>query len=312
MSLKDLFREVAIKNAKEQGVIVNDFIEEAPIWAGVPMQPASHGMRNVFEKLVSVDSFKKLEGLDSPLPSVNTATTLGFTDLSVFGGIIEGGEDKINEYGSKDAYFGDKLRLVMKQTAASFENALLYQSFRPKAVELGKQIKAGGTTANKQYSLICVKWAPGETTGLYNEKGFGDGKVFVLEAMNGGNRYFVETRVPGYGMTAKGNFGLQLEGDNVASIVNIDLAYDATGEGGFKNLPTEAMIDDLIYSVKGGMNNTVILGHPRALGAISYYKRRSLMMAPGDMSYPGQLSDWTGVPMIGSYNFDFGTEAVVS
>lgn len=312
MSMENAFRELAIASAQKQKIMVNDFIKKAAIWAGVPMQEASHGSRNVFEELKKVDSLMKLEGLDAPLSAVDTVTDLGYTDLAMFGGLMEVGEDKAQKFNGKEKYFSSKLPLVLRQTASSFEKALIYQSLRPYAKTLGKEIKAGGSTADKQYSLVCVKWSPGETTGLYNPKMFGNGKVFDLAPMNGGNLYYVKDKVPGYGVRLKANFGLQLVGQNGASIVNIDLAADATKDSGFKALPTENQIDDMIYSVEGDMSDTVIYGHPRILGALAYYKRKALKMAPGDMSYPGQISDWAGIPLIGSYNFAFGTEAVVA
>jgi len=312
MSLENIFRELAIASATKQAKLVNDFIKKAPIWAGVPMQEASHGLKNAFEKLGTVDAFKKLDGLDAPLPSVDVSSTLDYTDLSVFGGKMIVGEDKAKAFGGKEKYFATKLPLVIRQTASSFEKALIYQSLRPYAAELDNQISAGGATADSQYSLVCVKWEPGVTTGLYNPKGFGNGEVFDLMALNGGNLYDVKEDVPGYGMRVKGNFGLQLVDNNGASIVNIDLAADATKDSGFKALPTEAMIDDMIYSVEGDMSDTVIMGHPRVLGALAYYKRKALIMSPKDMSYPGQISDWGGIPLVGSYNFSFGKEAVVS
>ena len=297
--------------ASSQADLINDFAENALFWAGVPMQPTSDGFKNVFEKVVSIDALKKLTGLDAPLTEVAVETSLGSTDLSVFGGKMTVPQDKANALGGKDAYFEQRLKQILPYTAQNFETSLYYNELRPYAKKLLQEVSAGGTTVDEQYSMVCIQWFPGETTGLYNPEGFGDGKVFETFWYNGGNLYDVAANVPGYGMFVKSNFGLQLEGDrHCASIVNIDLGDD--GSGGFLAMPTGNQIDDMLDSVRAMPQNTVILAHPRVIRATSVYKRAVLRMGPNDDSYPGALSDWDGIPFVGSYNLSKGTEAVVA
>jgi hypothetical protein len=309
--MSDTFREIALKMAAKQAALINDFAENALFWAGVPMQPTSDGFKNQFEKVVSIDALKKLTGLDGALTEVAVETSLGSTDLSVFGGKMTCPQDKASALGGKEAYFENRLKQILPYTAQNFETGLYYNELRPYAKRLGQEVSAGGTTANKQYSMICIQFFPGETTGLYNPKGFGDGKVFETFWYNGGNLYDVDVNVPGYGMFVKSNFGIQLEGDkHCASIVNIDLADD--GSGGHLAMPTEIQIDDMLDSVRAMPQNTVILAHPRVIRATAVLKRAVLQMGPNDDSYPGALSDWDGIPFVGSYNILKGTEAVVA
>ena len=47
--IKNFFRDVAIAMAKKQTVMIDAVTEEAPILAMLPMQEATHGLRNVYE-----------------------------------------------------------------------------------------------------------------------------------------------------------------------------------------------------------------------------------------------------------------------
>ena len=68
---------------------------------------------------------------------------------------------------------------ILRETGADTEKSLIYNTIRPYAKANGREQKAGGSTASSQYSMVCVKWVEGETIGLYDADGFGDGKVFV-------------------------------------------------------------------------------------------------------------------------------------
>lgn len=307
--MSDIFREIALKMAPKQAELINDFVKSAPIWASIPMRETSDGFKNVFERIISVEAMKKLTGLDSPLPSVKTESTLASVDLSVFGGLMEVGQDKANSLGGPAAYFSKHLQTIMPYTAQSYEFATYYNELRPYADRLGNVIDAGGTTANKQTSMVVIRWAAGENTGLYNPQGFGSGKVFESFWMNGGSLYNIAkdgTTVPGYGMFFKNNFGIQLEGsEHCAAIVNIDLTLT---DGEYTAMPTPDQIDDAIYSVRGTPADTVILSTYRMIAATRAYERSVSITAPNEV---GAISDWGGIPMIGSYNILDRAEAVV-
>jgi hypothetical protein len=308
--MSDIFREIALRMAPKQAELINDFIKSAPIWASIPMSETSDGFKNVFERIISVEAMKKLTGLDSPLPSVNTESTLASVDLSVFGGLMEVGQDKANSFGSPADYFSKHLKTIMPYTAQSYEFATYYNELRPYAENLGNVIDAGGTTANKQTSLVVIRWAAGENTGLYNPQGFGSGKVFESFWMNGGNLYNIAkdgTTVPGYGMFFKNNFGLQLEGsEHCAAIVNIDLTLT---DGEYTAMPTPDQIDDAIYSVRGTPANTMILTTNRMVGATRKFERAIGIAPPNEVM---AISDWDGIPVIGSYNILDRAESVVT
>jgi hypothetical protein len=317
MAIKNFFRDLGIKMAPKQAHEVDYVTEEAPLLAGLPMQPASNGLRNVHEEIKDIDG-AQLVNLDDELPSINSEGTLGYQDLSVLGGIIRVGEDKARKMGGPAAYFASKMPSILRQTGADTEKSLIYNNIRPYAKANSREQDAGGTTADSQYSMVCVKWVDGETTGLYDSDGFGNGKVFDMQAVAGGNVYEYTDPADSksklvYGERIKAYFALLLANPrNVSSIVNIELTADDTTDTGFKALPTEAQIDDMILQARGNPANTKIYCHPKVLNALKVYSGSALQMTPADDDYNRTITRWDGIEIIPTFNFDEGTEAVVA
>ena len=315
----NFFRDVGIRMAKKQAHEIDAVTEEAPILAQLPMQEASHGIRNVYEELKEVDG-AQLVNLDDELPSIGSEGTLGYQDLSVLGGIIRVGEDKAKKFGGAGAYFAKKMPSILRQTGADTETSLIYNNIRPYAKansrEQSAQLSAAATAAS-QYSIVCVKWVEGETIGLYDSNGFGNGKVFDMLPLNGGNAYeFTDTddkTKVGFGERIKAYFALQLANPrNVSSIVNVELTADATSDTGYQALPTEAQMNKMIRDARGNPANTFIYCHPSVLDALGAYKGSALQMMPTNEDYNTVIATWNGIKIITSYNFDDGTEAVVT
>lgn len=312
---KNFFRDVGIKLAKKQTEEIDALTEEAPILAMLPMQPASHGLRNVYEELKEIDG-AQLVNLDDELPNLGSESTLGYQDLSVLGGVIRVGEDKAKKMGGAAAYFATKMPSILRQTGMDTEKSIIYNSIRPYAKANGREQNAGGSTADSQFSMVCVKWVKGETIGLYDPEGFGNGKVFDFLPLNGGNAYEFDdtdgkTKV-GYGERIKAYFSVQFANPrNVSSIVNIDLAAAAT-DTGFANLPTEAQINKMLRDARANPANTFIYCHPAVLDALGVYKSGALTMMPSNDEYNTVIARWNGIRFVTSYNFDNGTEAVVA
>jgi len=312
----NFFRDVGILMAKKQAHEIDAVTEEAPILAQMPMMEASHGIRNVYEELKEVDG-AQLVNLDDELPTIGSEGTLGYQDLSVLGGIIRVGEDKAKKFGGAAAYFAKKMPSILRTTGADTEKSLIYNTIRPYAKANSREQSAGGATASSQYSMLCVKWVEGETIGLYDKDGFGNGKVFDMLPLNGGNAYeFTDTDSKvkvGFAERIKAYFALQLANPrNVSSIVNIELIADATSATGYKALPTEAQVNKMIRDARANPANTMIYCHPAVLDALGAYKGSALQMMPTDDDYNTVIATWNGIRFVTSYNFDNGTEAVVS
>lgn len=314
--INNFFRDVGIAMAKKQTVMIDAVTEDAPILATLPMEAASHGLRNVYELLKDIDG-AQLINLDDELPSINAEGTLEVQDLSVLGGIIRVGEDKAKRFGSAKSYFAKKMPAILRETGANTEQSFIYNNFRPFAKANGREFDAGGTTADSQYSLIIVKWTPGEITGLYDPAGFGNGKVFDILPVNGGNVYeYTDSDSKNklvYGQRIKTYLALQLANPRfVSSIVNIDLTEDANSDTGYKALPTEALMRKALRAARATRGNSFIYCHPAVKDALGAYKGSALEMTTLDDDRNTKVEAWDGIPIVSSYNFKDGTEAVVS
>jgi hypothetical protein len=311
MALKNLFRELAISQAPKQTVLVDSVTEEAPILATIPMQAASNGFQNVYEDLKEVEG-AQFVALDEALPTIGMDAELKYVDLSILGGIQEVGEDKALKLGGAGNYFGTKLPTILRETGMNTEQSILYNNIRQYAIDNGKMVSAGGTNSGAMYSMLCVKWVEGETTGLYDETGFGNGKVFDIMPLNGGNAYKDANQRIVYGQRIKTFIGIQLANPRyVSAIANIDLVASGSTDTGYTALPTENQIDQMIVDARGNPANTAIYCHPKVLSALNAYKGASLEMGVMDQNFDRRIAMWNGIPIITSYNF-LETEATWS
>lgn len=306
----DTLRTIAMEKSKKQPKQIDNLTEEAPILDQIPFAASTHDMWHVAEELASTDSMGFV-AMDAPLPSVDSSAKLIRFDLAKMGGQIEVGEDKARQYGGKEKYFADKTGPVLKMTGQKTEQVMVYDNLRQYAIDRKKAGKgsrvydAGGTGA-ANYSIIAVRFEEGVCSGLYNPNGFGNGVLFDVQAINGGNLYKDDKGVLVYGVRLKCDLGMMLTGDrNIATIVNIDLAAGKT--------PTEAMIDDLLADVRAtNSGRTVLLMHQRVQSWLGRaFKGNRLDLRPADDNITKRVKAWEGVPILNSYNLLDGTETRV-
>lgn len=301
MSTNNTFRELAIEQAPKQKVMVDAVTEDAPFLASLPMEATSNGIQNVYEEIKDIDG-AQFVSLDESLPSMGVDTELQYVDLSSIGGKIEIGEDKARIMGGKDAYFAKKLPPILRDTGAKTEQSIIYNNFRAYAKANGKLVSAGGSNDGNMYSMIAITFKSGEITGLYDSEGFGNGEVFDMQSLNGGNLYDVGSGVLGYGMRIKNYMGIQLANDRyVAGIANIDLAKNGATDTGYEALPTEIQIDEMLLNCRAGAN-TVIVCHPAVLTALQVYKGDRLEVSNSDTEVNRKIMSWNGVPIIPTWN----------
>jgi len=313
MSVKNFFRELLIAKANKQAHLIDSISEEAPILESMPMAPASDGFQHLYEELSDVVGAKVVD-LDSELPLIDANGKLVSKNLSVLGGTMSVGEDKAKRMGGAPAYFNSKLPSIFRETGANVEKSWI-QSVYDFAKVQGQQTLAGSTDADINYSIVAIKWVEGETSGLYDPSGFGDGKVFDIKALYNGALCDVDdgngNTIPGFKVRVKNYLGFLLaKGQNVATIRNINLTTAAT-DSGFKNFPTESEIDALLDRVRRNPSNTRLYMHPKVLSALNVYKGGALEMTPNDMNFNRIIDHWNGVPIVTSYNFS-ETEALAT
>lgn len=306
MSIYNVFREVAIKNAPKQAVMVDALTEEAPIYAGVPTAASSHDFTNVYEQINAVDG-AVVTDVDGALSTVNVASELKQTDLKSIAGVIEVGEDKAAAFGGAPAYFAHKMPAILRRTGANVEYDMIYNILRKAAIDNGKLISAGGS-GSANYTILCVKWTPGEIYGYYSQKMFGDGKVFDMTPLSGGSIYKDASGRAVYGMRMKTYFGVQVANPkNISAIVNIDIA-NATPK-----TPSEAQINDLIQEARGNPANTMLYMHPKVYSHVmKSYKATGVQYTNNDQNIAIGYNAFDGIKIVTSYNFINGTEATVS
>jgi hypothetical protein len=263
MSLTDAWREKAIMACPKQAELVDQVTEEAPFLAAMPVQESSHELSNVYEEILEITEADTVD-FDAALPSIDASTELKQRDLTKIGGILRVGEDKAKLLGGPSSYFAGKLPMIMRKTGNAIETSLIYNSFRAFAYAQSKLTSLGGTTG--LYSILCIKWTPGEMYGLIGKGAFNTGKVFDLETVNGGNRYELPAAqggIIGYGMTATTILGTQLANARyIAGLVNCKItAGDAA-------VPSEAEMSSLVLDARGNPANTILVMHPRMKSAL--------------------------------------------
>lgn len=306
MATQDTFYELAQLNAVKQSKMIDDVTNEAPILKMMPMEPTSDGLKNVYEKLVSVDAAEAVD-FDEALVEINADDKLEEVSLSKFGGKMTIGEDKAIQMGGVGTYFSRKLPAILRRTGEKIEKSIIYNNLRASAILNSNAVSAGGS-GSVNFSILAVKWVPGETMGLYDEAGLGRGEVFDIMPLNNGSLHDIGNGVYGYGQRLATYFGIQLGNDrNVGAIVNIDPA-----EALDVSMVTEEQIDDLLLSVRANPANTFLYMHPALKNKLNRYKSSKLQLGVMDNNMKRTFDQWDGVNIITSYNFSNATEATVS
>lgn len=306
MAQQNTFYELARLNANKHEMMVDDVTNEAPILKMMPMEPTTDGLKDVYEKFVSADAAEAMD-FDSAYTELDMDSKLEEVSLSKFGGKMTVGEDKAAKMGGVVAYFQRKLPGILRKTGEKIEKSIIYNNLRASAILNGNATSAGGS-GSVNFSILAVKWVPGETTGLYDETGFGRGEVFDIKPINGGNLHDIGNGVLGYGQRLVSYFGIKLGNDrNVGAIVNIDpaVADDAA-------MVTEEQIDDLLLSVRANPANTFLYMHPALKNKLNRYKSSKLQLGVMDNNLKRTFDQWDGVNIITSYSFANAAEATVT
>ena len=303
-----IFRDVAINAAETQTKLVNSLLEEAPVLAALPMQASSNGLYNVYEELIDVQSASAVD-LDEALPEVAAESRLKQVDMKALGAIMTVGEDKAKQFGGAGSYFSKNSGPVLKKTGSNMERAMLYNTFRSTALANHtagdpRVINAGGS-GSANYSILAVHYAEGEVMGLYDEEGFGNGKVFDLKPVAGGALYLDKDGRLVYGLRMKTYFGLQAANKRyLSAIVNIDPAASKSA--------TATMLDTLIEYCRGRPENTQIYMHPSMLTKLYELKGGLLNVTVRDKDFDRSFISWNGVEIVTSYNMLRAAETTVT
>lgn len=289
-------KELSIEYAKKQPHQVENLTEEAPILDGIKFEPASHGLWNVYEDVTSIEGPGFVD-MNAKLPKMSFDSDLKKMDLSIMGGEMFCPEDKAQMVGGKEKYFNKRTPAFLRAAGQTTEKKIIYDNFIPYAKKNGNIIDGGATGAG--YSIVCVRYVPGEVCGLYSPEGFKQGAMLDVRPINGGNLYHNENGVLGYGVRLKGYFGVQLANAKaVSAIVNIDKEH----------IPTESQMDDLLIAARATAGSTFLYMHPKVLSMLNKYKGDILRTVNGESEINRTFDQWNKIKIVTSYNFLDGRE----
>lgn len=300
MTTSGTLKEISAQFATRQPKQVDWLTEETPVLDVIPFEEASHTLWNVFDEVSDVSGGGFVD-MDAPLDMIEVDTRLNKVDLSILGAKMFCPEDKAKAFGGRDSYFAKKTPKALRKLGVDAEKAILYGNFRQYAVDKARLIDAGDE-GNQNYSLLAVRFVPGETTGLFSTAGFTQGGLIDMRAVGGGGLYENEQGILGYGVRMKGYFGIQIANpDTVAALVNV--TPDSP--------PTATQVDHLLDMVRAA-GGTYLFCHRKALSILAEVgKGAAFQMTPADHKVDRRIAEWNGVPIITSYNFLDGAEAHV-
>lgn len=299
-------QELAVKYATKQPHEVEYLTEESPILAGIKFEKASHGLWNVASKVNSVTGADFVP-MNSKLPQMQVSSKLEKIDLSIMGGEMFVPEDTAQMFGGREKYFSQKIPVLLRDAGNSTERRIIYDNFRQFACDCGNVASAGATSSDASkgiYSMVVVRYIPGEVCGLYSPEGFKNGAMLDTMPINNGGLYKNDEGVLGYGLRMKAYLGIQLLNPKAVScIVNI-------GDG---KLPTKRQIDTALMQARANKANTKIYMHPMLLAWLGEtYKTEILRVSNSDNGINTMINHWNEIEIVTSYNFNNGTETVVS
>lgn len=301
MNNPSTLKELAIEYAKKQPHQVDYLTEESPILERMKWEQASHGLWNVYDEVKGIEGADFVD-MDAPLPKMSIDTALKKVDLGIMGGIIEVGEDKAQMMGGAAKYFAKNEAKFLRDAGSKTEKKILYDNFRRYAIDNENCQNAGGASGDNLYSILCVHYTPGETTGLYSPDGFKNGAMLDVQSVNNGALYLNKNGVLVKGIRYKGYFGMQLANPkSVSAIANVSKDH----------IPTENQLDDMLIAARAKTGSTFIYMHPKALSMLNKYKGDILRTVNGDKEINRQFTYWNGIEIITSYNFMDGGETVV-
>lgn len=305
-----------------QKALIDMLTEDAPVIATIPMYPTTHGLYNVYEKLVDVDAISQMD-FDSAYSEVGMKTELAQVDLAKFGGEMSVGRDALRAMypgmtveEAAIAYFTSKLPKIAKKTGQSIDFSVIYNFIRAKAHLASKLIDAGGSN-NANYTMLCVRWENGENGGLYDPSfksisNLGDETSLIdFTMMNDGKLHEITKgtqTIPGFKGLLDTFFSIQLANTNYLSgIKNIDLDLNAGVE---KAPPTNKMVNQMVRTAKARGNNSFIYCHAAVRDYLAETYKASLVRTAEESN--GRrivLEFWNDIPIITSENFSDGAEA---
>ncbi len=313
--------DIAVYLAKKQPELLNSMLEDTPIIRSMPVRAATHGFKNVYSEVTDIRGPQEVNRNDE-LPTVSISTDLKEVTLGKIGGVLPIPDDTAIACGGYAKYVNDRIPSIIREGAMRNEQHIYYNGFMASAIKHNQVLSGGGSTANKQYSMVAVHWDQASTVGLFNPNAVSNGKLFEQGFLNGGNKYKIAVRNADGSLSfpigkeyyVQMEFGLQLAYErSVAAIVNIEPAQNVSDPDKIDGLPTPKMMTDMLSAVRATSGSTVIYCNPVIVDYMAAkYQLNKRTVSNGERTVSYELVEWRGIPLIGSYNVYDGTEDVIA
>jgi hypothetical protein len=221
------FRAMSIAYGDIDEETVDEVTEASPLFATSFWQPSNNGFSHKYKVVKDITAAAAVD-LNGAYPTVGADFELLDRDMAFFAGRREVHVNTVDQLsgGSLDTYLDEEMPLVHNETLQNISFDFYYNVLLPFAKEKSKVVSAVASPSGSiYYSLHFVRWQKGQMAGLVNDKwAQANGGVFKATPLSNGNRY-VSGGKSVYGVDIEMPLGfLPANGDNVASIVNIDLA----------------------------------------------------------------------------------------
>lgn len=314
MSMQDMWAELALENNNDSGVI-NTIVRKAPVIATVPMSATNNGDHDVYEVVVDIDRIPKSE-LDAPLQLVNAESKLEQVGISHFSARQDVGVGKLKKLKkSAPQYFAEKADKIFGRTAQDMETTLIYEDIQATALSNNNtagtdfyqnRVHDAGGTNNTNSSIQIVTWEKGETEGLYDPNGFGNGKMFDVTQVGAGTRLDADN-VELYTYAYRMDMGVKLANPRyVTSIVNIDVNADLTSSG--INLPYYlSLMLERAWAEDGG--TLIYMPNELRVKLSNEVNFEKMQFTSPNRAIDTNVFTWDSIPIITSRNMYNGTEA---
>ena len=301
--MSNFFKDVANRLANKQSIMVDALTQNTPFLARIPMEPASHGLWNVAEKVTSITGGGFVNP-DSALQSMSVNTDLENVNLKIMGGIMEVGEDKAVAFGGKESYFASRMPKILRTSGASVESDILANSFRQYAIDNVNTVRSAATTGNTCSTILAITFVEGEVTGLYNPNMWNGNGIFDIADINNGGLYKDSSGILVYGKRIKSMMGIQLLNPRyVSAYINIQS----------DKLPTADGIDQLLTKARAGEGmQTYLVCHPSVFNYIKKLKNDKVTDFSSSNNIFTGMQAYDGHLIVPTYNMAFGTEVFIS
>lgn len=306
MSRMCTLHELAVKFAKKQPGMVDALTEDAPVLNHISWKQASHGLWHNAEILTDIEGPGFIE-FDAPIPVMSTSSDLVRTDLHMLAGGMEVPTQRALKFGGPQKYFADKQDVILREAGMKTEVKLVMDNWLSAAQYVNKhktEAAAGLRNAGGKgpgWFLLAVRMEEQYNCGLFDPGQFEQGRLFKISFPYNGAEHHLKGKnyegVLGYSIVYRANFGWlllpQMAHRCCSAIVNIDE----------DNLPTPAMIDDMLSEIRAQSGKTFIFCSPKAkTHAINPHKRDVVQMTQAEKDIKTHVDSWNGIPIITSYN----------